>query len=169
LPTWYQTNSSVGATGANVTTTSGAPASARTDGTQRALTETLVRTVLQSIFTAGGDPDLIVVGASNKQVFSTFTGAAAVSRWTEAEKQQLVTNIDVYQSDFGSLKIVADRFSRARDCHIVDVEFASLAILRPLDSWDLAKTGDSIRRQVLTELTLEVRNEGAHGIVADLN
>jgi len=32
----------------------------------------------------------------------------------------------------------------------------------------LAKTGDSEKTQLLAEFTLEVKNEAAHGIVADL-
>jgi len=33
---------------------------------------------------------------------------------------------------------------------------------------ELAKTGDSQKKQILTEWTLEVRNEKAHGLIADL-
>ena len=34
---------------------------------------------------------------------------------------------------------------------------------------DLAKTGDSEKKQLLAEYTLEVRNEAAHGILLDVN
>ena len=56
-----------------------------------------------------------------------------------------------------------------RDVLILDPEFAALAYLRPFQTKDLAVNGDSERSQLLAELTLEVRNEAAHGIVADLN
>ena len=52
-------------------------AGTRTDGTQRAFTEANLKTVLQSIWTNGGKPDMIMTGAFNKQVFSTFTGRAS--------------------------------------------------------------------------------------------
>jgi len=45
----------------------------------------------------------------------------------------------------------------------------ALAYLRPFQTNDLAKTGDSEKTQLLAEFTLEMRNEAAHGIVADLN
>ena len=34
---------------------------------------------------------------------------------------------------------------------------------------DLAKTGDSEKKQLLVEWTLEMRNEAAHGIILDIN
>jgi hypothetical protein len=47
---------------------------AATDGTVRPLTESLLKTALASAWTAGGDPDLILVGQFNKQVISAFAG-----------------------------------------------------------------------------------------------
>ena len=43
----------------------------------------------------------------------------------------------------------------------------SVGILRPTKNSELAKTGDSTRRQVVTELTLICKNEKASGIIAD--
>ena len=70
---------------------------------------------------------------------------------------------------FGSISIVPDRFMRTRDAIVVDPEYAALAYLRPFQTIELAKTGDSERTQLIAELTLEMRNEAAHGIVADLD
>ncbi len=69
---WIKTNNSSGATGAAPVTADGAVT--RTDGTQRAFTEALLKGVLQSAWTSGGEPDTIMVGAFNKQQFSTFVG-----------------------------------------------------------------------------------------------
>jgi hypothetical protein len=43
-----------------------------------------------------------------------------------------------------------------------------IAYLRPLHSIQLAKTGDSDRKQLLVEWTLEACNEKSSGLVADL-
>jgi hypothetical protein len=75
----------------------------------------------------------------------------------------------VYVSDFGNISIVPNRFMRSRDALVLDPEYAALAYLRPFQTNDLAKTGDSERTQILAELTLEVRNEAAHGLAADLS
>jgi len=58
---------------------------------------------------------------------------------------------------------------RTRDALVLDPEYAALAYLRPFQTIDLAKAGDSEKTQILAELTLEVKNEAAHGGVFDLN
>jgi hypothetical protein len=75
----------------------------------------------------------------------------------------------VYEGDFGTLKVVADRFMRARDCLILEMDKWAIAYLRNMTRIDLARTGDSERKQILCEYTLEARNEKASGMVADLN
>jgi hypothetical protein len=45
---------------------------------------------------------------------------------------------------------------------------ASIATLRPFESNLLAKTGDSEKHQMLVEYTLQISNEAAHGMIADL-
>lgn len=158
---WYSTNKSRGAGGADGTVSTTA-----TDGTQRALTESLVKTVLQSCWTNGGNPDLILVGPFNKTVFSGFTGNA--TRFDQSEDKKLISTIDVYESDFGAHKVVASRFSRERDCHILDTSLWALAYLRKMQTVDLAKTGDADKGMVLAEYTLEARNQAGSGVVADL-
>jgi hypothetical protein len=51
---------------------------------------------------------------------------------------------------------------------VVDPEYAAVAFLRPFQTNELAKTGDSEKTQLLVEYTLEVKNQAAHGIAADL-
>ena len=140
----------------------------RTDGTQRAFTEAQLKTVLSSIWTAGGKPDTVMTGAFNKQVFSTFTGRATQIEDTKGKK--IIASVDAYESDFGTLKVVANRFSRSRDVLILQMDMWAVAFLngRKMISIPLAKTGDSDRRQILSEYNLVSRNEKASGGVFDL-
>jgi len=41
-------------------------------------------------------------------------------------------------------------------------------MLRDMQSFDIAKIGDSERKQMLIEYTLEARNEASSGIIRDL-
>lgn len=140
----------------------------RTDGTQRAFTEAQLKAVLQSAWTNGGKPDTIMVGGFNKQVFSTFTGRATPQE--DAKSKKIVASVDVYESDFGTLKVVANRFSRSRDALVLQMDMWAVAYLpgRKMVSIPLAKTGDSERRQILSEYCLVARNEKASGGVFDL-
>src|SRR5262249_54374627 len=113
----------------------------RSDGTQRAFTEAQLKTVLNSIWTAGGKPDTIFTGAFNKQVFSTFTGRATQIEPTKDKK--IIASVDAYESDFGTLKVVPNRFQRARDVLVLQLELWALAYVngRRMVSLPLAKTG----------------------------
>jgi hypothetical protein len=164
LPAFIKTNTSFGSGGAD---TSGI--AARTDGTQRAFTETLLKTVIAKVWESGGTPTMLMVGAFNKQAASAFNGIATRFRDVPAGQQaQIVGAADVYVSDFGTVNIVPNRFQRARDAFVVDPQYASMAVLRPIQEMELAKTGDAEKRLMLVEYGLKVNNEAAHGIVADL-
>ncbi len=139
---------------------------ARGDGTERALTETMLKNVLQSIWTEGGNPHMIMAGGFNKVVMSGFTGMS--TRFDKGEDKTLNAAVDIYNSDFGKHTFVANRFSRTRDVLCLDMSKWKLAFLRPFQSWDLAKTGDTERKQILVEYTLQASQQKASGIVADL-
>lgn len=172
LLSWIKTNTNKG----SGTTTAGADpttsgVSTRTDAdTARTFTETMLKDVVQKVFSSGGTPTLLVVPPALKQVVSGFTGLSQHRYNSNASGEvTILAGADLYQSDFGVISIVPNRFMRSRDALVLDPEYAALAYLRPFQTNDLAKTGDSEKTQILAELTLEVKNEAAHGIVADLS
>jgi len=139
-----------------------------TNGTQRAFTENQLKTVLQSIWTNGGKPDTIMTGAFNKQIFSTFTGRS--SPIEQASSKKITAAVDAYESDFGTLKVIPNRFQRSRDVWVFQMDMWAVAYLkgRRMVSIQMPPTGDSQRRMILSEYTLEARNEKASGGVFDL-
>lgn len=170
LLSWIKTNSDAQTNGADPTTIG---VSTRTDGNTRTFTETLLKSVVAEVFASGGVPKILMVGATGKQKVSSFTGLSAyrynVNGGNGGAQATIVGAADVYLSDFGSMSVVPNRFMRTRDALILDPEYAALAYLRPFQTNELAKAGDADKTQVLVEVTLEVKNEAAHGIVADLN
>lgn len=164
LPAFIKTNTNFGTGGADT-----AGIAARTDGTQRAFLESQLKDVIAKVWESGGTPKMLMVGSFNKQAASGFTGIATRFRDVPAGQQaQIVGAADVYVSDFGTVNIVPNRFQRARDALVVDPQYASMAVLRPIQQMELAKTGDAEKRLMLVEYGLKVNNEAAHGIVADL-
>ena len=167
LLSWIKTNSDVGSGGADPATIG---VSTRTDGTQRTFTETLLKTVVKEVYESGGSPKVLMVGPAGKQKVSTFAGIAEQRFMAPSNTPTTIIGAaDVYMSDFGSMSVVPNRFMRARDALVLDPEYAALAYLRPFQTNELAKAGDSDKTQVLVEVTLEVKNEAAHGIIADLD
>jgi hypothetical protein len=113
---------------------------------------------------------MLVVGSGLKQKVSSFAGIAAQRYMAPGDQPTTIIGAaDVYMSDFGTLSVVPDRFMRTRDALLIDPEYMALSYLRPFQTNDLAKTGDSEKTQLLCEFTLEMRNEAASAIVADLN
>lgn len=169
---FMRTNVSRGTNGVSSTlsgTTDGYPNAYPVEGTQRAFTETLLTTVIQSLWTNGGTPKIAIMGPVNKKRASGFTGIADIRKDVPgATAATVIGAVDVYVSDFGNVNFVPSRFSRERSVLLVDPEYASVATLRPLQTWDLAKVGDHERKQMVIECGLKVSAEKAHGIVADV-
>jgi len=139
---------------------------ARTLGTPRAFTETQLKSVLQKIFTAGGEPDVILMGPAQKQTFSAFSGNS--TRFDKGEDQKLYAAIDVYVSDFGELKAIPSRFQLSRDVFVLQSDKVAVAYLRPFQTTELAKTGDSEKRMLSVEYCLEMRAPKSGGAIFDL-
>lgn len=163
VPSWIATNTD--ADGADPT---GDGTDTATNGTQRAFTEDQVKTVLKATFDEGGMPDVLMLGAFNRQVASSF--GAGATKFQKVEDKTLHTTFDVYESDFGNLRIIPNRFQRARDALILQTDMWAVGFLpgRNMVSFPLAKTGDTEKRQILSEYTIEARQEAANGIVRDL-
>ena len=161
---WIKTNTSKGGgSGADPTTSGGA---ARTDGTQRAFTESQLKDVVKKCWDEGGDPSMIMLGSFNKQKLSGFTGGS--TKMTSAEDKRLVNAVDIYESDFGAMTVVPNRFSRSRDCFVLQPDMWAVAFLRDFQLMDLAKTGDAEKKAMLAEYTLVSKNEKASGGIFDL-
>ena len=167
LGAWIATNASAGTGGALAT---GDGTTARTDGTQRDFTEAMLKDAMQQAFVSGGQPSILMVGPHNKTVVSGFAGIAAQRYMAPSDSPTTIIGAaDVYMSDFGTLNVVANRFSRERDAWLLDPEYASVCYLRPIQNVELSKTGDASKSMVIAEFGLKVLNEAAHAVVADLN
>jgi hypothetical protein len=171
LQAWLNTNydgGTDGVAGSGGTT-------ARVNGTNRTFTETILKTVVAEVYTAGGTPKVLMVNPAHKQVVSAFAGIAAQRYMAPSnEPTTIIGAADVYMSDFGTISVVPNRFMNSTNAgdetaFLVDPDMAAVAYLRPFETIELAKTGDSEKTQLLAELTLEVKNQAAHGIIADLS
>ena len=170
LQAWLATNGDFGTSG--VAGASGT--TARTDGTNRTFTEDILKTVIKEVYASGGNPKVLMVNPAHKQLVSAFTGIAAQRFMAPANTPTtIVAAADVYLSDFGTVSVVPNRFmtstnSCGETAFVLDPDMAAVAYLRPFQTNELAVTGDNESTQLLAEYTLEVKNEAAHGIIADI-
>jgi len=169
LQAWLETNYvGAGTAGSDGTT-------ARVSGTDAAFTETMLKNAVKAAYEQGGNPSVLMVTPTQKQVVSGFAGIAEQRYQAPSNAPTTIVGAaDVYLSDFGTLSVVPNRFMTAdaddngEVAFVLDPEYASIAYLRPFATNELAKTGDSEKTQLIVEYTLEVKNEKAHAIIADL-
>ena len=168
VESWLATNFD-GGVGAVAPTGDGTDAN--TPGTNRAFAESQLKGILASIWDEGGEPDTIMVGSVIKQAMSGIVNggtSGAAQRVVDGNAATVHTAIDIYVSDFGSLAVVPNRFQVQTSMLVLQMDMWSMASITEFQENPLAKTGDSDRVQLLSEYTLEARNEKSSGIITAL-
>lgn len=167
VPAWMVTNTyfNSGSSGADPT---GDGTNARTDdGTPTAFSQTKMDATMQLIWASGGKPDRVYLSAFQMNLASAFTGGNNQRSSIDATIDQVRKAIRVYHTDFGTVEFVPSREHRSRDIFIMQSDMWKIGTLRPTRNEELAKTGDSEKRQIVTELTLISANEKASGAIYD--
>jgi hypothetical protein len=185
IPAWINTAHVAGGSG-------GSPTAGATGGTAMvnntsvaATTEANIKATIKEAYDAGGQPDIMLVPSVVKQTISSLAsvGSGSVSlgippRNVIAGKgaATAVAAVDVYVSDFGTFKIIPDRNlaadgpgSVAANVFFLDMDYWGVAWLRPFQTVNLAKTGDSTKQMLLGEYGLVSKNEKASAILASVS
>lgn len=172
LESWLATNKTSVGTGTAQTTPgfSGGTVAAPTDSSVAgAFTKASLDDVIQQCWTQGGDPKIIMVGPFNRTVVSGFSGISTLDTPAPASGDiTLIGAVDFYKSNFGTLKVVPNRFQRDQTAFVLDMEYLGVSFLRNMEFTPLGKTGDNDKELLIAEYTLEVKNEAASGKITDL-
>lgn len=121
--------------------------------------------ILQKCWTSGGKPDMLLCGGFNKRTISGMT--TGVTKNLDARDKRFVQAIDVFESDFGVLKVYPDHFIATDDIAVLQSDLWRLAYLRPLQVKEMAKTGDATKKMLVCEVTLESLSENGNGLIID--
>lgn len=124
------------------------------DSATNAWTLASVNTLSQTIFNAGGNPDVLAVGAKQKTVASTFTSAGSVQ--VQRADRTAGRIISTIETDFTVLHIMLNRWLRLQDAIIFSRDQTELCTLRPMQYQPLAITGDSQKGMVVGEKGFKV-------------
>lgn len=168
-PAWLITNTNfvTGGTPSGADPTGDGTDARTDDGTPTAFSQTKFDSVMQSIWTEGGKPNTVYLSPFQMNVALGFTGNNNQRASIDATKAQVVKDMVIYRTPWGTVEFVPSRENRSRDVFIMQDDMWSVAVLRGTKNEPLAKTGDNEKRQVLTELTLVCRNEKASGGIFD--
>jgi len=173
-----KTHVKVGATGAvgGFNTTTGLFV-APTPGTKRALSETLIRDVLQDIYVAGGNTAMLmarppVIRLMSAYMFGTTAKIATLQTSTSgASAQTAIGSVNVFVTDFGQVvKMVDNRIQLVDDTatssmYFLDPSHLKQSFMRGYQTDPLGKTGLTDKRMMSCEYSMLVLNEISQGAI----
>jgi hypothetical protein len=134
------------------------------------LSEDMMITHLDAGWENGVNYKEIYVGRLLKKRINSFTANSTL--FLDRADKRLVNTVDVYESTNGPVKIMRHRYvTQSADTNLamltVDPEHVSIAYFRKPTVQEIAQTGDAMKKQLLGEVTVEVRSEKAVGLIKD--
>lgn len=138
-------------------------------GIARALTEDLIVDTHELLYNEGSDASILMVKPSDTKIISAFQEASGRTVQVDNGDKKLTKVINVYESPFGTVRVVKNRRIRAGDALMYDPKNWKLAVLRNWFRTKLAKTGDADRWMMLGEFGLKHTNQNATGLITDLS
>jgi len=123
--------------------------------------EDILNDMFDQMWTTGQAPDTILVGGDRKRRISKLS--TKVTRNIEAERKTQILSINIYDSDFGTVNVILDRYVPDANILAVALDMWEVSYLRRFTQMKLAKTTDSTRIAIVGELTLDGKTEKAGG------
>lgn len=134
-------------------------------GTGRNVTEAELNSLLADIYSAGGDPDTILVSPKQRNKMSGFFDD---SRSYVDSVKKFTSAIAVYDSNFGVMQVVSDIHMPDSQLAVLDSSTWKIAQLRPVAKEETAKVADADGFAVVGELTLAAYAEKYNGKLTGL-
>jgi hypothetical protein len=182
LPSWLASHNQGGTAGGFAPGTG--LTVARVATAARAITETMIRTAVQSVYQDGADSSVLmttpgVVAQISQYMFSSSARIATLMSDVEGSaKATALGAINVFVTDFGTLKIMSNRLqqqhvdsgsTQCSDVFILDPYYLELSYIGGYKTQDLNVTGLANNKQMYVDWSLKVLNEAAQAIIGDIN
>lgn len=127
------------------------------DSTTTNISETAILNLMETLWTAGGAVDRLMVPPRQKRKIGDFTADLIRIGQGEDTRGRIV---NYFESDFGLISILVNRWLRASDAFLFSRDQATILTLRPFVFEMLAKTGDSDKGQVVGEKGFKFVRQG---------
>ena len=125
------------------------------DASGATFTETMLNNLLQEIWELGGSPDTVLVNGYVQRCVSSW---ASPRIRTERNERMAGSHVASYESDFGVVDFVLDRWQRASDVIVLTRGEVGIGPLngRAFSSREVPALGDYLQTEILGEYTMEV-------------
>lgn len=142
------------------------------NGTATAFSLSAVDEVMQKIYEEGGKAGTLMMAPGVKRAFSSAAVGTDAVRRNIDDSGKLRQSVEIYESDFGAVKVVPNYVmglgDGASDIIAYDSANWSLATLRPLHNTDVGQKGDSTVGMMVEEVTLQCKNPAGNGMVVNV-
>lgn len=144
-----------------------------TQANTQLLTEPLFNDRMEAAWNLGGKPSLVLAPGKLKRQISAFDGNSKLTINSDASEKKILNTVDFYESDFGTVKIVASRFIAPDAANYYSLLFLQpdmweQLILMPFRTQELAKNGPSTTWMIDVEYTLKCRSEKANAALRNI-
>jgi hypothetical protein len=122
----------------------------------------------EKLYNAGSDGTVLMVRPSLTKTISGWAELSARARELSGDTKKITNVISVYESPFGTVRVVKNRRIRATDALIYSPDQWSLVVLRAWFREKLAKISDSDRWAMTGEYGLKHKNRKASAIITGI-
>ena len=132
------------------------------------IAKTDIDNVMEYCMLDGGMPDLFVVNPSVMNDVRALLDSSSFVRVDQSNSVFGMQKINMMQTQYGNLRIVESRWCPVSHAYLLDSSKVGLYSLRPFGWYELAKTGDSKKGELIGEFSLAVANDKAHGVISGI-
>ena len=168
--------------------TSGIFADVASYSASRGLTETLIRNIDETVYTAGGEPSILMstprmIRGISEYLFSASARIATLmsdAKSTEGKygKQgaTAIGAVKIFTSDYSTLELIPNRIQQTYinsvanvDVFLFDPQYWSISYLQGIEANTLARDGTAEKRQLSVDYTLMCLSQKASGVICAIN
>lgn len=133
-----------------------------------ALAKSDIDNLMEYIALDGGNPDLLVLHPSIANDLRGLLDSSSFVRVEQSNSEFGMVPITRVNTQYGSLRMVEDRWCPLASAYVLDSSKVGLYTLRPFGWRKLGLTGDFDAAELVGELSLVVANDAAHGYIYGL-
>lgn len=127
-----------------------------------------VDALMEEIIMDGGYPDLLVMNPRVANDLRSLLDNSSFVRVSQSENKLGLDAIERVVTQYGELELVMDRWCPTHTAYILESGKVGFYTLRGFEAKELARSGDSLKGEVVGELSLLVANNKAHGRITGI-
>lgn len=127
-----------------------------------------VDSLMEEIIMDGGYPDLLVMNPRVANDLRALLDSSSFVRVSQDENKLGLDAIERVMTQYGELELVMDRWCPVDTAYILESGKVGFYNLRDFEANELARSGDSLKGEVVGEFSLLLANDKAHGMITGI-